>query len=109
MLHYSATRMGMAWRTPMLRDPPVIRSSYKTSTRSLMRQKTGYPLGKATLIWLSMLAAFVMFYVLQGGAASAAELSGVISNRVGLPLSNVKVIIRDANGKVVRTVTTDKN
>lgn len=58
---------------------------------------------------LSILVAFVTLFVLQGGSASCAELTGVITSRRGLPLSNVKVIIRDTNGKVVSTVTTDKH
>ena len=56
-----------------------------------------------------ILAAFVAVFLSQSGVASSAELTGVITSRRGLPLQNVKVIIRDTNGKVVRTVTTDKN
>ena len=56
-----------------------------------------------------MIVALVAALILQSGVASSAELTGVITSRRGLPLSNVKVIIRDTNGKVVSTVTTDKN
>jgi len=58
-------------------------------------------------VWI--FGAFVALFVFQSGIASCAELTGVITSRRGLPLPNVKVIIRDTNGKVVSTVTTDKN
>lgn len=58
---------------------------------------------------VSIFVSFLAALILQCGIASSAELTGVITSRRGLPLSNVKVIIRDTSGKVISTVTTDKN
>lgn len=47
--------------------------------------------------------------LIQSATGLCAELSGVITSRRGLPISNAKVIIRDMDGKVVQTALTDKN
>lgn len=47
--------------------------------------------------------------LIQSASGWCAELSGVITSKRGLPVSNAKVIIRDMNGKVVQTAVTDKN
>jgi len=74
-----------------------------------MRTTYRYLSPDAAVIPVWIFTTLIALFVLQGGAASGAELTGVVTSRRGLPLANVKVIIRDSNGKVVSTATTDKN
>jgi hypothetical protein len=48
-------------------------------------------------------------FALHASSADCAQLTGVVTSRRGLPLQDVKVIVKDATGKVVKTVYTDKN
>ncbi|GEM_PF-6185639 len=53
-----------------------------------------------------LLLAAILLHV---DAAVGADLTGVVTSRRGLPLVHVKVIVKDARGKVISTVYTDKN
>ncbi len=63
--------------------------------------------GARILACLAVVLVVVLF--LRVDVAVSADLTGVVTSRRGLPLVHVKVIVKDARGKIVSTTYTDKN